>query len=177
MVAEKFQIDSVKITGKFICETKKTHAPKQNSPPGFYHYHPGRKKSPIPPKQHFLKIYFLPSRKGWGGGIVELKKLPKLNLRGYWSQVFINSTIFATFTFLISIWLCHNLASRLNLFSFNVLVFFDQGNLQRFSSFKLKGELKLINVLNLLNPVNHGEGVDFACTMSFSCCNFRKYKA
>ena len=74
MVAEKFQIDSVKVTGKYICETKKlnlfifTHAPRQNSPPGFYHYHPGRRKSPIPPKKHFLKIYCLPSRKRGGVG-------------------------------------------------------------------------------------------------------------
>lgn len=41
---------------------------------------------------------------------------------------------------------------------------------------KLKGELKLINVLNLLDPINDGEGEDFACTPSFSCCNFKKYK-
>lgn len=41
---------------------------------------------------------------------------------------------------------------------------------------KLKGELKLINVLNLLDPINNGERVDFACTPSFSCCNFKKYK-
>ena len=61
-------------------------------------------------------------------------------------------------------------------FDFNVFIFFSLGNSQRFSSFKLKGELKLINVLNLLDPINHGEGVDFACTMSFSCCNFKKYK-
>ena len=33
------------------------HAPKQNSPPDFYHYPSGRKKLPISPEQHFLKIY------------------------------------------------------------------------------------------------------------------------
>ena len=32
---------------------------------------------------------------------MELKKLPKLSLQGYWSQVLINLTIFATFTFLV----------------------------------------------------------------------------
>ena len=37
---------------------------------------------------------------GGGGGIMEL---PELNLRGYWSQVSINSTIFATFTFSVSV--------------------------------------------------------------------------
>ena len=30
-------------------------------------------------------------------------ELPELNLRGYWSQVSINSTIFATFTFSVSV--------------------------------------------------------------------------
>ena len=42
-----------------------------------------------------------------------LTKWPKLNLQGYWSQVLINSTIFATFTFLVSVLLCHNLDSSL----------------------------------------------------------------
>ena len=40
-----------------------THAPKQNSPPGFYHYPPGRRELRIPPEQHFLKIFF-PEQKG-----------------------------------------------------------------------------------------------------------------
>ena len=34
-----------------------THGPKQNSPLGFYHYLPGRRKSPIPAEHHFLKIF------------------------------------------------------------------------------------------------------------------------
>ena len=42
-----------------------------------------------------------------------LKKLPKLNLREYWSQVSINSTIIGTFTFLVSFLLCHNLTSSM----------------------------------------------------------------
>ena len=90
-----------------------THAPKQNFVPDFYHYLPGRRKLPFSVEQRFLKIYFLPSRKGQGGWgiIMELQKLLKLNLRGSWSQVLINSTIFANFTFLISGLLCHNLAS------------------------------------------------------------------
>ena len=45
--------------------------------------------------------------------IMELKKLPKLNLGGYWSYVLINSTIFASFTLLISVLLCQNLASSI----------------------------------------------------------------
>ena len=44
---------------------------------------------------------------------MKLKKLPKVNLRGYWSQVLINSTIFATFTFLVYVLLCNNLASSM----------------------------------------------------------------
>ena len=43
------------------------HAPKQNFVPDFYHHPPGRRKLPIPVEQRFLKIYFLPSRKGGGG--------------------------------------------------------------------------------------------------------------
>ena len=46
----------------------------------------------------FLKSIF-PQQKG--GRIIELKKWLKLNLRGYWSQVLINSSILATFTFLV----------------------------------------------------------------------------
>ena len=45
-----------------------THAPKQNSPPGFYHYPSGRRKLSIPPEQHFLNIYFPEKNKGGGGG-------------------------------------------------------------------------------------------------------------
>ena len=85
-----------------------THTPKQKSPPGFYHYPPGRRKLPIPPEQRFLKIYFSPVERGRGVRIMELKKLPKLNLQGYWSQVLISSTIFP-----LSVLLCHNLASSM----------------------------------------------------------------
>ena len=61
------------------------HTPKQNSPPGFYRYPPGKSKLPIPPEQPFLKIYFIATRKRGVGRIMELKKLPKLNLQEYWS--------------------------------------------------------------------------------------------
>ena len=42
-------------------------SPKQNSPPEILLLSPGRRKLPIPPEQHFLKIYFFPCRKGGGG--------------------------------------------------------------------------------------------------------------
>ena len=59
-----------KITGKYICESKKlnlfifTHALEQNSSSGTYHNPAGRKKLPISPKQHFLKIYLSPAKEG-----------------------------------------------------------------------------------------------------------------
>ena len=72
-----------------------THVPKQNPPPGSYHNHP---------EQRFL--YFSPAERGEDYGA---EKLPKLNLRGYWSQVLINSTISVTFKFLAFVLLYHNL--------------------------------------------------------------------
>ena len=65
-----------------------------------------RRKLSIPPEQRFLKMYF--SRQKGGRRIMKLKKLPKLNLRGHWSQVLINSTIFAIFTLSVSVLLCNN---------------------------------------------------------------------
>ena len=65
-------------------------------------------------RKAFSEDLFFPQQK-WSEGrsIMELKKLPKLNLRGYWSQVLINSTMFATYTFLVAVLLCHNLASSM----------------------------------------------------------------
>ena len=87
--------------------------PPSKSAASFYHYSPppGKRKLPIPPEQHFLKIYFSSGKRG--ERIMELKKLLKLNLRGYCRQVLINSAIFATFTFLVFVLLCHNLASSM----------------------------------------------------------------
>ena len=51
-----------------------THAPKQNSPPGFYHYPPGRRKLRITPEQHFLMIFFPEQKEGY---VVE--KIAKIN--------------------------------------------------------------------------------------------------
>ena len=54
-----------------------THAPKQNSPSGFYHYAPSRRELPIPPKQHFLKIFFPEQKEGEEDYVVE--KITKTN--------------------------------------------------------------------------------------------------
>ena len=56
----------------------------------------------------FWKSIF-PQQKG--GRIIEPTKWPKLNLRGHWWQVLINSIFFSTFTILISVLLWHNLDS------------------------------------------------------------------
>ena len=71
MVVEKFQIYSVKITGKYINTfvsqkiefVNYSSCRDQNCPPGFYHYLTDRRKSAIPLKQ-CLQIYFLPSGTG-----------------------------------------------------------------------------------------------------------------
>ena len=59
-------------------------------------------------------IFFSAERgEGRGGEDYGVEKIPKLNLRGYWSQVLIYSTIFVTFTFLIYVLLCHNLLNEI----------------------------------------------------------------
>ena len=78
MVAEKFHICGVKITGKYICESKMlnlfifTHVSKKSYLRGSYHYNPGRRKLPILPPTAFSEGLFFSSRKGWR--IMELKK-------------------------------------------------------------------------------------------------------
>ena len=81
MVAEKFQIYSVNITANtFVSQKlnlfKFTHVPKQNSPPGFYHYPLGRRELCIPPEQHFL-IFFPEQKEGGADYVVE--KTAKIN--------------------------------------------------------------------------------------------------
>ena len=70
-------------------------------------------KLPIPPKEHL----FFPwqKRSEWLGEVVGriIKKFTKLNLGGYWLHVLINSTISTVFEFLVSVLLCHNLASSM----------------------------------------------------------------
>ena len=82
MVAEKFQIYSVNITANtFVSQKlnlfKFTHVPKQNSPPGFYHYPLGRRELRIPSKQRFLRIFF-PEQKE-GGEDYGAEKITKIN--------------------------------------------------------------------------------------------------
>ena len=117
MVAEKFQIYSIKLLQIHLWVKNLNlfiflMTPKQNSPPDFYNYPPGRWELPIAPEQRFLKIFCPEQKRGWGDYGVE--KITKLNKgQGYWSQVLINFTIFATFTFLFYILLCYNLASSM----------------------------------------------------------------
>ena len=76
MFAEKFQIHGVKITEKYICESKNSicsflilHPPrpkKKKSPPGFYHYHSRQKEIIHFPQTTFFENLFFPSRKGGG---------------------------------------------------------------------------------------------------------------
>ena len=82
MVAEKFQIYSVNLLQIHLWVKKLnlfifTHAPKQNSPPGFYHYPPGRLELPIPPEQRFLKIFFLRRKRGEDYGVERITKINK----------------------------------------------------------------------------------------------------
>ena len=105
VVVEKFQVYSVQITGHYICESK-------NWICSFLLMQPRKTGSQtfiiIPQAEGYCPFflnsvswrYFFLNRKGWEK-IMELRKLPKLNLQGYWSQALVNSTIFATFTFLV----------------------------------------------------------------------------
>ena len=114
MFAEKFQIHGVKITGKYSRWSKKMNLfiftqSKTQAFPGFYPRHSRRKEiTHFPRTKIFVKSTF-PQQKE--GRIMELKNLTKLNLQRHWPQVFINSNIFATFSFSVSVLLCHNLYS------------------------------------------------------------------
>ena len=87
---------------------------------------------PFPPHNVF---YVFSQRKG--RRIMELKKLPKLNLKGYWSQVLINSTSFATITFLVSVLMYHNLDSSM-LKCEGSLIFTKRYSVQEYKSMKGK---------------------------------------
>ena len=69
MIAEKFQIYCAKITGKHICELKilnlfiLTHAPKQNSPLGFYYHYSKQMEMTHFYRLTFFENLFYPSRK------------------------------------------------------------------------------------------------------------------
>ena len=82
MAAGKFHIYSVKTTANTFVSQKMnlfnfTHASKQNCLPAFYHYRLGRRELPIPPKQHFLKIFFPEQIEG--GEDYEVEKITKTN--------------------------------------------------------------------------------------------------
>ena len=116
MVAENFQIYSVKITSKYICAPKNyvqkknlfifNHAPKQNSPPG-------KKEIAHSSRTAFSKNIFSWAERGGRvlRRIMELKKIPKFTRALV--KVLKNPTIFATFTFLVYVLLCNNLASSM----------------------------------------------------------------
>ena len=62
------------------------------------------------PPLAFFENLFSPGKREKDYGA---EKKTKIKLRGYWSQVLINSTISATFTFLVSVLLYHNLDSSM----------------------------------------------------------------
>ena len=111
IVMEKFQIYGVKITGiKIHCDSKIESVHFCSCPQA--NLYPSQKEINHFTRTAFSENLFFPQKKE--GRIIDLKKWPKLDLRGYWSQVLINSIIFAaTFTFLVSILLCHNLNSSI----------------------------------------------------------------
>lgn len=109
MVVKKFQINGVKITRRYICESKNK---------SFYFCPCPQEKISLRQKKiaYFTRAVFsiksifpLAERQR----IMELKKWLKLNLRGHWSYVSINCTILPNFTVLVCVFLCHNLHSRM----------------------------------------------------------------
>ena len=110
MVVEKFQSYGVKIIAIHLWVKKLNlfifnHAPKQNSPPGFYHYPPGRRESPS-------RTAFFQDSFSWGERgerIMELKELTKL------TKVSVTSFdkfhhLWKLYIFDLYVFLCNNLA-------------------------------------------------------------------
>ena len=87
-----------------------TQTPKQNSPPRFLSLSPRQKEITHSSQAAFSEDLFFPQQLKKFENL-EMKKLTKWNLRGYWSQVLINLTIFATCTFLF-FFLCHNFSFK-----------------------------------------------------------------
>ena len=102
MVAEICQIHCVKITGKYICESKSWIVFLVIASPISYK-HRSRQKDP---QKLFLKIQ---AEKG-EDPIVE--KMTKYKLARVLVTFLINSAVIATFTFLVSVLLYHKLGSR-----------------------------------------------------------------
>ena len=95
MITETFQIHGGRITGKYNCETKNWICSFLLMPPYstflqvFYYHYSRHKEITFFPETTVFENPFSPVERG---RIVELKKWPKLNLWGYWSQVLISST-------------------------------------------------------------------------------------
>ena len=97
MFAGKFQIHGIKITGKYIFESKNwiIHFYSFSQAklfPRFYYRHSRQKEITHFPRTTFFENLFFPSRKGED---YEAEKMTKIKL-AYWSQVLINPTIFLT---------------------------------------------------------------------------------
>ena len=81
IVAKKFQIHGVKITGKYICESKNwicsflLMPSSKIIPQVLIITTPDRRKSNISPEQHLLKILLFPSRKEEDYGAEKITKI------------------------------------------------------------------------------------------------------
>ena len=89
MVAGKFLIHGIKITIKHICQPKNSCCsfllmPPSKLSPRFLSLPPRQKEITHSSQTVFSEDLFFPQQKE-GKRIMELKKLPKLNLQGYWS--------------------------------------------------------------------------------------------
>ena len=100
------------ITETYICESKKynllifTHVSKQNSPPGSYHFYSRQEDITHFPQAMIFENLLFPAERGKD---YEAEKITKIKL----SQVLINPTIFATYSFLWSVLQFHNLNSTM----------------------------------------------------------------
>ena len=101
MVAENLRIYSVKITGKYICESKNLICSFLLMPPSKtflqdFIITPEAEESTHSSQTVFSEDLFFPQQKG-GERIMELKKLPILYLQEHWSLVLMNSTLHLQF--------------------------------------------------------------------------------
>ena len=90
MVAEKFQIYSAEITANRLVSQKIESVqfysyPQAKLSPRLSSLSPGRRESPISPKQHFLKIFF-PEQKEVGEdyGVEKITRINKVIGHKFW---------------------------------------------------------------------------------------------
>ena len=106
MIVEKFWIYGVQVTRKYICKSKNWICSFLLifivSPHAFLSCSPQVDGNYLFLLNSVFSKSIFPQQKG-RENILERKKWQKLNLRGYCSQVLINSNIFATCTFLVSV--------------------------------------------------------------------------